>query len=86
MRQLIEEYDHDNLQRCWTWVYLAELVGADLTKDEYQAIHENGDPYDDDVGGNAFVDGRGGIELAPIGAELEADARRSAQEIFQRMA
>jgi TPR repeat protein len=86
MRQLIEEYDHDDLQRCWTWVYLAELVGADLTKDEYQAIHENGEPYDDDVGGNAFVGGRGGIELAPIGAELEADARRIAQEIFQRMA
>jgi TPR repeat protein len=86
MRQLIEEYDRDDLLRCWTWVYLAELVGADLTKDEYQAIHENGDPYDDDVGGNAFVDGRSGIELAPISAELEADARRTAQEIFQRMA
>ena len=85
MRQLIEEYDHDDLQRCWTWVYLAELVGADLTKDEYHAIHENGAPYDDDVGGNAFVGGRGGIELAPIGAEREADARRTAQEIFQRM-
>ena len=37
-------------------------------------------------GGGAFVGGRGGIELAPIGAEVEADARRTAQEIFQRMA
>ncbi|MFV0601890.1 MAG: hypothetical protein ACK5NE_08745 [Brachymonas sp.] len=86
MRQLIEEYDRDDLQRCWMWVYLAEFVGADLTKDEYQTIHENGAPYDDDVGGTVFVGGRGGIELAPIGAELEADARRTAQEIFQRMA
>lgn len=24
MRQLIDEYDYDNLQQCWTWVYLAE--------------------------------------------------------------
>jgi len=86
MRQLIEEYDRDDLQRCWTWVYLADLVGVDLTKDEYQAIHENGDPYDDDVGGSAFVDGRDGIDLAPISAERESEARRTAQEIFQRMA
>lgn len=85
MRQLIEEYEHGDLQKCWTWVYLAELGGVDLIENEYHAIHENGDPYDDDVGGNVFVGGRGGIELAPISAEREADARRTAQAIFERM-
>jgi len=85
MRQLIEDYDNDDLQRCWTWVYLAELVGVDLTKDEYHAIHEDGSPYVDDVGGSMFVGGRGGIELVPLSAEREVDARRAAQEIFQRI-
>ena len=56
MRRLIEEFDHGNLIRCWTWLYLAEMVGSDLTKDEYHAIHEDGSPYDDDVGGPIFVD------------------------------
>ena len=85
MRQLIEEHDCYDLQQCWTWMYLAKLVGVDLTEDEHQAIHENGDPYDDDVGGPIFVAGRNGIELAPIGAEAEAAARRAAQEMFHRL-
>jgi hypothetical protein len=85
MRQLIEDYDYGDLQRCWTWIYLAELAGTDLTKDEYYAINEDGSPYDDDVGGNVFVDGRDGIDLIPLSAELDAEARRFAQEIFRRM-
>jgi hypothetical protein len=85
MRQLIEDYDRSDLQRCWTWVYLAEMVGADLTKDEYHAIHEDGTAYDDDVGGNAFVGGRGGIELAPLSAQLDDAARRAAQAIFEHV-
>lgn len=84
MRQLIEDYDHDDLQRCWTWVYYAELVGADLTKDEHYAIHEDGSEYDDDVGGTAFVAGRDGVELDPLGMEHDASARRAAQEFFKK--
>lgn len=84
MRQLIEDYDHDDLQRCWTWVYYAELVGADLTKDEHYAIHEDGSSYDDDVGGTVFVAGRGGVELDPLSMEHDAAARRAAQEFFKK--
>lgn len=29
MRRLIEEYDQDDLQRGWTWVYLSQLLGDD---------------------------------------------------------
>jgi hypothetical protein len=42
MRELIEGYDRLNLQQCWTWFYLAELLGTDLAKDEYRAINEDG--------------------------------------------
>lgn len=83
MRELIEGYDRLNLQQCWTWFYLAELLGTDLSADEYEAIHENGSRYDDDVGGPMFVDGRGGIELEPINAEEDAAARRAAALLYQ---
>lgn len=56
MRRLIEEFDHNDQLRCWTWLYLARLVGTDLTKDEHYAIHEDGSYYDD-VGGPTFVAG-----------------------------
>ncbi|SFC69651.1 hypothetical protein SAMN05216321_106121 [Cupriavidus sp. OV038] len=83
MLQLIEDYDRENLQQCWTWVYLAELLGADLTKDEYVAIHEDGSRYDDDVGGPMFVDGRDGVKLEPMSEAQDAAARRVAHEIFE---
>jgi TPR repeat protein len=65
MRELIERYDSDDLQQCWTWLYLAKLLDSDLSRDEYHAYHENGDLYDDDVGGPLYVDGRDGIKLEP---------------------
>jgi len=83
MRDLIEGYDRLNLPQCWTWFYLAELLGADLSADEYEAIHENGSRYDDDVGGPMFVDGRGGVELEPLDAEQNAAARRAAAMLYQ---
>jgi len=83
MRELIEGYDRLNLQQCWTWFYLAELLGTDLSADEYEAIHENGTRYDDDVGGAMFVVGRGGVELEPLNAEKDATARRTAAVLYQ---
>lgn len=83
MRELIEGYDRLNLQQCWTWFYLAELLGTDLSADEYEAIHENGSRYDDDVGGPMFVDGRGGVELEALNAEEDATARRAAAVLYQ---
>jgi hypothetical protein len=83
MRELIEGYDRLNLQQCWTWFYLAELLGTDLAEDEYRAINEDGSDYDDDVGGPAYVGGRGGVELEPIDADQEAAARRAAATLYQ---
>ena len=83
MRELVEGHDRLNLQQCWTWFYLAELLGTDLAKDEYRAINEDGSDYDDDVGGPAYVGGRGGVELEPIDAEQDAAARRTASSLYQ---
>jgi len=60
MLELIEGYNSEDLKQCWTWVYLAELLGTDLTKDDYVALHEDGSLYDDDVGGSLYIGGRGG--------------------------
>lgn len=83
MRRLIDDYDREDLQQCWTWVYLAELFGVDFTEDEYFAIHEDGSRYDDDVGGPMFVDGRDGLKLEPLSGEQDAAARRLARRLYE---
>jgi len=85
MCELIEGYHSQNLQTCWKWVYLAALLGEDLTADKHVAIHENGSPYDDDVGGTIFVHENYGIELDPLEGNLDRLAREAAQEIFSRI-
>jgi len=59
---LIEGFDSKDLVRCWTWIYLSQLLGEDLTKDRHYAINPDGSEYDDDVGDPAEV---GGTELIP---------------------
>ena len=78
MLQLIEEYDHGDLQRCWTWVYLSQLVGTDLSQDAHYAINEDGSDYDDDVGGPLYVAGRDGVDLAPLAPAQDAIAQLAA--------
>ncbi|MFZ4700823.1 MAG: hypothetical protein ACOYMG_12305 [Candidatus Methylumidiphilus sp.] len=85
MRRLIEEFDQDNLEQCWTWLYLAQLVGTDLTRDDYYAMNEDGSSYDDDVGGPMFVGGRGGVELTPLDVDRDSAARKAADELFKRI-
>lgn len=82
MRELIEYYDRDELLQCWTWVYLAQLLGTDLTKSDYHAINEDGSRYDDDVGGPMFVDGTDGIKLSPLPAMQDQAARKAAETLF----
>lgn len=85
MRRLIEEFDRDNLQQCWTWLYLAELMGVDLTQDNYYGINENGSLYDDDVGGPIYAAGRGGIRLTPLSEGHNVLARQQAQVLFEEI-
>lgn len=83
MLHLIEEHDQGELHRCWTWVYLSQLVGTDLTQDGHYAIHEDGSGYDDDIGGPAYVAGRDGVDLEPLGTEQDTTARLAAQNLFK---
>ena len=85
MRQLIDDSEDGNLQQSWMWVYLAKMLGTDLTKDEYYAIHEDGSHYDDDVGGPMYVDGIDGVKLKPLDEKGTHEARRLAEEIFLRI-
>ncbi len=85
MLKLIDGYDSEDLQQCWIWVYLAKLLGTDLTEDAYVAIHEDGSRYDDDIGGPLYVDGREGLHLRPIGEERSASARLIARELFEKI-
>jgi len=85
MRRLIEEYDQNDLVRCWTWMYLSQLLETDLSKDDNQAINEDGSSYDDDVGGPMFVDCQQGINLRPLNIEQDTIARQLAQKIFDKI-
>jgi hypothetical protein len=84
MRELIEE-QYQSLQVCWEWFYLAKLCGVDLSTDHYYAIHEDGSLYNDDIGGNAFVGGTGGVNLEPLTAEQDAAAQLAAQKMFSEL-
>ena len=85
MLQLIEDYDHGDLERCWKWVYLSRLVGTDLTQDAHYAINEDGSDYDDDVGGPAYVAGRDGVDLGPLAPEQDTTARLAAQKLVEQI-
>lgn len=85
MRELIEGCDANDLQRCWTWIYLADLHGTDLTKDDHYAINEDGSTYDWDVGGNAFVAGEDGIDLPTLPDSEDKAARSAAEALFNRV-
>ena len=85
MRDLIEIYEDEDILRCWSWVYLSQLLGEDLTQDSHYAIHENGSLYDDDVGGPMFVDGVDGIKLPPLESDQDQQARTNAETLLNRI-
>lgn len=85
MRELIEGYDSGDLEQCWTWFYLADLLGTNLSEDRYEAIHEDGSSYDDDVGGPLFVTGDDGVDLEPLDAAADAKAREAAKTLYESL-
>jgi len=85
MRELIESYDSKNLTRCWTWVYISQLLDHDLTVDRYYGMHDDGSNYDDDVGGTLHVGGDGGVELPLLELAQDILARSDAENLFNRM-
>jgi hypothetical protein len=85
MRELIEVHDRDNLPSCWKWLYLARLVGIDLSESAHHLINDDGSEYDDDVGGPAHVAGYDGVDLVALDAIQDAAARQAADELFRRI-
>ena len=88
MRTLIETYDHEDLSKCWTWLHFAKLLGTDLTTSNMRAYHDggpqDGQEYDDDFGGAAYVDGDEGIKLPPLAPGDDAVARERADEMYRK--
>lgn len=85
MRELIEGYDSGDLEQCWTWFYLADLLGTNLSEDRYEAIHEDGSSYDDDVGGPLFITGDDGVDLEPLDAAADTKAREAAKTLYESL-
>lgn len=81
MRALIEDRGETPF-RAWVWMHLSRILGEDLSDDRHEAIHEDGTPYDDDVGGPVYVDGVDGIELAPLADEENRRAKEEAARLF----
>lgn len=81
MRELIRGFG-EPLDQAWVWMYLSRLLGDDLSRDRFEAINEDGSPYDDDVGGPAYVGGYEGIELDPLPTVADTVARQAAAELF----
>lgn len=73
----------------WTWLYLSQMHGVDLTRSSLTAYHDGGEHdgefYDSDFGGHMYVEG----EDAFIGPELSdsehAMARETAHEMFEQL-
>lgn len=88
MRDLIEGIDAEDGPRCWAWIYFARLLGTDLMQSNMRAYHDggisDGQAYDDDVGGPLYVSGYEGIELEPLGADADIEARSAGEQLFAR--
>lgn len=85
MSDLVERYGQQDPVSAWKWFYVAEGLGTDLTQDHYVAIHEDGSLYDDDIGGNAFVGGYGGVELPRLATPAKETAQELARSILGRL-
>ncbi len=81
IRYLLEEDKVSSLLVSWKWLYLAKMLGTDLTRDNYYAIDENGELYDDDIGGPMYADGSPGISLTPLSQIDDSTAQSLAKEL-----
>lgn len=79
---------HGDALRAWTWHYLALEHGVDLTKSSMAAYHDGGENdgqfYDSDFGGPAYVSGEVGLELPELNRSGHREARAKALEILEK--
>lgn len=72
IRYLLEEEKVSSLLTSWKWIYLAQMLGTDLTRDDYHAINE---------GGNLYVGGTPGISLTALTQTDDSTAQSLAKEL-----
>ena len=87
LEELIEIHDKDDLERRWKWIYLAQLLGTDFTRDDMHAYHDGGpradEEYDDDWGGPAYVGGREAVTLDPLPESEDLEVRKQAETLHR---
>lgn len=84
MRELILKHA-EPAKQAWVWMHLSRLLEDDLGTDRYEAINEDGSPYDDDIGGPAYVGGDEGIYLNPLPSDADAAAMQRARQLFSQI-
>lgn len=87
IRELAEKSVNSDMTKAWMWHYYALLFDIDLTKSTLQAFHDgglyDGQLYDDDCGGQMFVDGDEGLKLKPISEAQDQLAQEEARSMFR---
>lgn len=72
-----------DIGEAWMWLYVAQMLGTDLTKSTMRAYHDggqqHGQEYDDDFGGAMYVDGDEGMKLVPLETGRDHNARELAR-------
>jgi hypothetical protein len=73
----------------WTWIYLGRLLGTDLTASTLRSYHAGGqygdEDYDEDQGGDFYVDGNERLDVNPLSSEFDRDAQAAAAIIYGRI-
>ncbi|UUZ66327.1 hypothetical protein LP417_35535 (plasmid) [Polaromonas sp. P1-6] len=89
IRELAEMAMETDLGEAWMWLYVAQMLGTDLTKSTMRAYHDggqqHGQEYDDDFGGALYVDGDEGMELMPLDPGQDLKARELAHLFFNKI-
>nr|WP_042861385.1 hypothetical protein [Acinetobacter radioresistens]EKU3442198.1 hypothetical protein [Acinetobacter baumannii] len=86
--EAIELYLYDDhfksLDDAWTYVYLAQMLGVDFTRDDYKAYNaDTGEEYDGY--GPLEAIGRDAIDIPPLDSERNELAKERAKELFDKM-
>lgn len=73
----------------WTWIYLSRLLGSDVTASTLRAYHagglNDGEEFDDDQGGDFYVDGVEGFDVEPLSPDLDSEAQAAAGRLYERI-
>lgn len=86
--EAIELYLYDDhfksLDDAWTYVYLAQMLGVDFTRDDYKAYNAyTGEEYDGY--GPIEARGRDAIHIPPLDSERNESAKERAKELFDKI-